>query len=88
MLTSNLWAYFGIQNGAKGTVIFVYKNAECPRSGKLTEAVVVQFCELDSEFMTFIPGLLLTFAIKVHSVEWKRGNNATFIWHQIPLILS
>ena len=77
MLTSNLWTYVEIQNGAKGTIIdFVYKNAECPRSGKLTEAVVVQFCELDSEFMPFIPGLLLTVAITVHRVEWKRGNNA------------
>ena len=77
MLTSNLWTYVVIQNGANGTVIdFVYKNAVCPRSGKLTEAVVVQFCDLDSEFMPFIPGLLLTVAIRVHRVERKRGNNA------------
>ena len=33
------------KNGANGTVIdFVCKNAEVPRSGKLTEAAVVQFC--------------------------------------------
>ena len=77
MLTSNLWTYVVIQNGANGTVIdFVCKNAVCPRSGKLTEAVVVQFCDLDSEFMPFIPGLLLTVAIRVHRVERKRGNNA------------
>ena len=37
------------KNGAKSTVIgFVYKNVEGPRRGKLTEAAVVQFCELDS----------------------------------------
>ena len=89
MFTSNLWTYVGIQNGAKGTVIdFVYKNAECPRSGKWTEAVFVQFCELDNEFMTFLPGFPRTVAIKVHCVEWKRGNSATFICHKIPLILS
>ena len=45
MLTSNLCTDAGLKNGAKGTVIdFVCKNAEDPRSGKLAEADVVQFC--------------------------------------------
>ena len=69
MLTSNLWTDVGIQNCAKVAVIdFVYKNDEGPRSGKLTESAVVQFCELDSEFMNFLPGVPRTVAIPVHSV--------------------
>ena len=58
MIKSNLWTDVGLNNGAKSTVIdFFYKNTEVPRSVKLTEAAVVQFCELDSEVMTFLPGV-------------------------------
>ena len=60
------------KNGAKSTVIsFVYKNAEGYRSGKLTEASVVQFCELDIKVMTFLPRVPRNVAIPVHCVEWK-----------------
>ena len=82
MIKSNLIDIRRAKNGAKSTVIdFVYKNAEGPRSGKLTEAAVVQFCELDSEVMTFLPGVPRNVAIPVHRVEQKRGNSATFIRH-------
>ena len=58
MIKSNLWTDVGLNNGAKSTVIdFVYKNAEGPRSGKMAIASVVQFCGLDSEVMTFLPGV-------------------------------
>ena len=58
MLTSNSWTYVGLQNDAKGAVIdFVYKNAEGPRSGKMAKASVVQFCDLDSEVVTVLPGV-------------------------------
>ena len=52
------------------------------------EASIVHFCELDSEVMTFLPGVTRNVAIPVHRVEQKRGNSANFVRHQIPLILS
>ena len=69
MIKSNLSIDVGLNNGAKSTVIdFVYKNAEGPRSGKLTESAVVRFCELDNEVMTFLPGVPLNVAIPIHRV--------------------
>ena len=38
--------------------------------------------------MTVLPWVPLTVAIPFHRIEWKIGNIATFIWHQIQLIIS
>ena len=82
MIKSNLWTDVGLKNGAKCTVIdSVYKNTEVPRIDKLIEDAVVQFCELESEVMTFLPDVPRNVAIPVHLVEWKRGNSDTFIRH-------
>ena len=51
MITSNLWANYGIHIGAKGEVVyFIYKGKSGPRNGNLTEGVVVQFHELYDYF--------------------------------------
>ena len=58
ILTSNLWSDVRLKSGDKVTVVdFFYNNAEGPRSGKLIETAVVQFCDLDSEVITFLPRL-------------------------------
>ena len=85
----NLWTDAGLHNCAKGTFIyFVYNNYEDTRSGELSEAVVVQICELYSEVVNFTPRVPETVAIPVQRVEWKSGNSANFIRHQIPLMIS
>ena len=42
-------------NGAKGDVLdFIYKDKAGKRNGNITEAIVVQSCELDDNFKPFI----------------------------------
>ena len=69
ILTSNLWSDVRLKSGDKVTVVdFFYNNAEGPRSGKLIETAVVQFCDLDSEVITFLPRVTRTVSIPVHCV--------------------
>ena len=55
ILTSKFWANVGMYNGAKGDVLaFIYKDKSGKRNGNITEAIVVQSCELDDNFKPFI----------------------------------
>ena len=70
MFTSNIWAEAGLHNGAERKVInFVYQDTNGPKNGDFTEAVVVQFIELQEEIQPLLTDIPRTVAISVLSAE-------------------
>ena len=93
ILTSYLWAEAGLHNGAKGKVIaFVYQYDNVPINGDFTEAVVVQFRELQEDIQPFLPNIPRTISIPVISVEWRNYNgkncDGVLILKQVLLMLT
>ena len=67
-----MWAGVCLHNGAKGEVVyFIYKNEAGPRSGNLTEAVVVQFSVLYDILKHFFQRYLLLFQYQLYVVNEK-----------------
>ena len=90
MLTSNLWALIGFQNGARGKVIgFVYMNLDGPRYQTFPEAVVLQFGHIEPDMPDFLEDFPVIVAITTITAEWiKPSNNGVFTSTQFPLNLS
>ncbi len=88
MLTNNSWVYYGLHNGARGTVLdIVYKNADGPQRGELPELVIFRFDNYDGT--PFIAGQPGTIAITVSTFTFPlTGNSNTMATReQVPLRL-
>ena len=79
MFTSKLWDRVGLNNGAKGDVVyFLYKYEAVTRIGNLHEDFVVKCGKLYGNFEPFLSEIPWTVTMLVVQAEWQKPSGYNF----------